>query len=74
MRQIFSAVSHCHDKDISHRDLKLENVLYDSQKYPILKVIDFGTSRHYNPNSKQRITTIENNYNRAPETFKGEFY
>jgi hypothetical protein len=47
------------------------NILYDSKKYPYLKVIDFGTSRHYNPNKIQRITKIENNYNRAPETFKG---
>jgi len=36
-----------------HRDLKPENILFESKKEDsLLKVIDFGTSRFYDPNIK----------------------
>ena len=43
--QIMSAVAYCHEKGIVHRDLKLENILFASEKpdSPI-KIIDFGFS------------------------------
>jgi len=35
------------------RDLKPENILFDSKrKNAILKVVDFGTSRKFDPNNK----------------------
>ena len=34
------AVAHCHKKGISHRDIKLENVIYASPG--VVKLIDFG--------------------------------
>lgn len=48
MRDIFSAVCYCHEKDIVHRDLKPENFLYLTKKddSPI-KIIDFGLSKIY---------------------------
>nr|CCA16061.1 protein kinase putative [Albugo laibachii Nc14] len=39
-QQIFSAVRYCHERNIYHRDLKLENVLVRSDLH--VKVIDFG--------------------------------
>lgn len=42
-KQICSAVHHMHSRGISHRDLKLGNILLDEQKQ--CKVTDFGLSR-----------------------------
>lgn len=37
--QLISAVDHCHKKNISHRDIKLENILVNEH---IIKLTDFG--------------------------------
>ncbi|KAL4232879.1 hypothetical protein ACF0H5_007566 [Mactra antiquata] len=42
IRQIASAVDHMHISNISHRDLKLENLLLDKDNN--IKIIDFGAS------------------------------
>ena len=50
MKQILSAINYCHLNKIVHRDLKPENILYESQQPgAVLKGIDFGTSRLYDP-------------------------
>jgi len=41
-KQILSAIAYCHSKGISHRDLKLENILITDKK--TIKIIDFGFS------------------------------
>ena len=41
-RQLVSAMAYCHTKGISHRDLKLENILVTPQN--LIKIIDFGFS------------------------------
>ncbi|XP_062034516.1 testis-specific serine/threonine-protein kinase 3-like [Lepus europaeus] len=41
--QILAAVSYCHAQRVAHRDLKLENLLLDSQH---IKLADFGLSSH----------------------------
>ncbi len=40
--QIASAVAYCHSKNISHRDIKLENILIQNDLQ--IKIIDFGFS------------------------------
>eukprot|EP01104_Vermistella_antarctica_P009774 TRINITY_DN2544_c0_g4_i1.p1 TRINITY_DN2544_c0_g4~~TRINITY_DN2544_c0_g4_i1.p1 ORF type:complete len:1366 (+),score=288.05 TRINITY_DN2544_c0_g4_i1:1112-5209(+) len=47
MRQICSAVEYCHANLVVHRDLKLENLLIDSDGN--IKVIDFGFSTYLVP-------------------------
>jgi hypothetical protein len=44
-RQLMSALSWLHQKDISHLDIKPENVMVDlSSSTPVLKLVDFGDS------------------------------
>ena len=51
MRHVLSCVNYCHQNKIVHRDLKPENILLESdpKAYDELKIIDFGTSKYYNP-------------------------
>jgi serine/threonine protein kinase len=42
--QILDTVSYCHSKGITHRDLKLENIVFSDKSKTIIKIIDFGVS------------------------------
>lgn len=67
MRQILQAVVYCHSQNIVHRylldlllthpffrDLKPENIVFDSSKPDaLLKIIDFGSSRKFEPADKK---------------------
>lgn len=58
MMQLLSAINHCHQRKIVHRDVKPENLLVDSiepdsGKFNI-KIIDFGISCYYD--HKKQLT------------------
>eukprot|EP01017_Pseudomicrothorax_dubius_P034140 TRINITY_DN4645_c0_g3_i2.p1 TRINITY_DN4645_c0_g3~~TRINITY_DN4645_c0_g3_i2.p1 ORF type:complete len:444 (-),score=68.62 TRINITY_DN4645_c0_g3_i2:420-1751(-) len=73
IKQVFSAVVYCHRHKIVHRDLKPENVLFESDRDDaLLKVIDFGTSRTFDPSQKmtQKFGTP---YYIAPEVLRRKY-
>lgn len=44
--KMLSAICYCHRKNISHRDLKLENFIFENEEADSnIKLIDFGLSR-----------------------------
>eukprot|EP00752_Nemacystus_decipiens_P001784 g1724.t1 len=68
--QVVSAVRYCHDRGIAHRDLKMENSLYeDSSLVPIVKVIDFGLCAEINGGETSRAFVGTVLYT-APEVLK----
>lgn len=56
MRQMLLAVSYVHSHSMVHRDLKLENWLYDTQNSNHLKLIDFGFSKFLDTRSRMKTS------------------
>ena len=73
MKCLLSAIVYCHKYNIVHRDLKPENLLFESKKKDAnLKVIDWGTSRIFDPSvtMDQKFGTP---YYIAPEVLRGKY-
>jgi len=55
-RQMLLAVNYLHSCGIVHRDLKLENFLYDYKEKDHIKLIDFGFSKVWDPCIKMHVS------------------
>ncbi|DBB12672.1 hypothetical protein WJX82_009176 [Trebouxia sp. C0006] len=45
-QQLIIAIDYCHRMGVANRDIKLENTLLDSTTRPLIKICDFGYSKH----------------------------
>ena len=77
MKQIFSAVNFCHEKNIIHRDLKPENVLIESEEearkeFFTIKLIDFGTCGKIKKGQKMD-EQVGTPYYTAPEVLNNDY-
>lgn len=52
--QMLLAANYLHARGIVHRDLKLENFLYDGKGSSHIKLIDFGFSKRWDPKKRMR--------------------
>eukprot|EP00927_Polykrikos_kofoidii_P049209 TRINITY_DN43304_c0_g1_i1.p1 TRINITY_DN43304_c0_g1~~TRINITY_DN43304_c0_g1_i1.p1 ORF type:complete len:1767 (-),score=274.93 TRINITY_DN43304_c0_g1_i1:68-5302(-) len=72
-RQMLDAVSYLHSQNICHRDLKLENWLYENPSPEAkLKLCDFGFGQIVEP-SVQLTATLGSLYYLAPEVLEGSY-
>lgn len=71
-RQMLLALHYLHTRGITHRDLKLENFLYDFQNGHYLKMIDFGFSKYGSSNGRMKTSCGTLAYV-APEVLKRSY-
>lgn len=81
MLGVFQGLRDLHSIGITHRDIKLCNILIDNNQYPVrkVKICDFGSSKKLvsdpNDQSTQSISYIGTRSFRAPELLVGNrFY
>merc|ERR1719230_1130672 len=53
---VLLALNYIHSHGVVHRDIKLENFLYDKKGSDHLKLIDFGFSKIWDPNIKMKVS------------------
>lgn len=56
MRQLMSAIKHCHENGVIHMDIKLDNIIYN-EKQGIVKLVDFGLSVFFVPGTGEFKTS-----------------
>lgn len=73
--QIVEGIKYVHSLNLSHRDLKLENILLADKKQTIVKLTDFGFVREFNPYKRQFLQTMcGTTAYMAPEVLRNERY
>ncbi|CAN0892859.1 Phosphoenolpyruvate carboxylase kinase 1 [Linum grandiflorum] len=70
MRQLLDAVAHCHRFGVVHRDIKPDNVLFDSRGR--VKLADFGSADWVGPDNLTGV--VGTPYYVAPEVLLGRDY
>ncbi|KAG9249553.1 MAP/microtubule affinity-regulating kinase [Emericellopsis atlantica] len=70
--QLVGAVAYVHQQSCVHRDLKLENILFDKNEN--VKLVDFGFTREYEGRTNHLQTFCGTICYAAPEMLKGEKY
>jgi len=70
--QMLLSLNYIHHHGIVHRDLKLENWLYDAKNSNHLKLIDFGLSKIWDPNVKMKTACGTLSY-AAPEVLLNDY-
>lgn len=75
IRQLLTTLSFLHEKGVVHRDIKWENILFESKESDRIKLIDFGLSSRLPPKDKKKLTAQIGTFDTmAPEVLEGKGY
>ncbi|CAM9877704.1 unnamed protein product [Discosporangium mesarthrocarpum] len=73
VRQLVNALRYCHERNVAHRDLKLENILLEHPgKNASVKLVDFGLSAMFEE-GRMENDVLGSWYYVAPEVLKGKY-
>jgi calcium-dependent protein kinase len=72
-RQMLLAIAYLHAHSIVHRDLKLENFLYERQDTEHLKLIDFGFAKYHERGSGKMSRSCGSLHYIAPEVLRHSY-
>jgi len=73
IKQVLQAVEHLHRQGIVHRDIKLENLVYESKQRDKVKLIDFGLSARWRPGDRPMTRAVGTLSYLAPEVSEEEY-
>jgi len=74
LRQMLLALNYMHSHGYVHRDVKLENFVYDAEGSDWLKLIDFGFSTRWDPNANEKMhACLGTTTYCAPEVLQGSY-
>jgi calcium-dependent protein kinase len=74
IRQMLLALNYMHSHGMVHRDVKLENFVYDEKDGKHLRLIDFGFSAEWNPNTSRNMKKCLGTLSYvAPEVLQGSY-
>lgn len=74
-RQMLLAVAYLHAHRVAHRDLKLENFMYEAAGSDHLKLIDFGLAQHWGSGPQAELRNFCGSVHYiAPEVVQKDFY
>lgn len=71
MKPLLEAIAHCHRTGVAHRDIKPDNVMFDSRQR--LKLADFGSAEWFGEGRGMR-GVVGTPYYVAPEVLSGREY
>lgn len=73
--KLLSAIAHMHQHGITHRDLKYENVMFESREDDAeIKIIDFGLANKSVPGAGEEMSEgVGTMYTIAPEVLTGKY-
>ena len=72
--KLLSAVSHMHRHNVTHRDLKFENIMFESKEPNAeIKLIDFGLSKKVEGDKKYMTEGVGTIYTMAPQVLRGVY-
>lgn len=74
VRKLLSAVAHMHKHNVCHRDIKFENVMFESEDPGAdIKLIDFGLSKAYSADRQFMSEGVGTIYTMAPQVLRGVY-